>query len=40
MHVVEMGISYKEKECVCTRETTILVNRMKVYTACNTDKYK
>ena len=34
VHVVEMGISCKEKEYLCTRETTILVDRMKVYTAC------
>lgn len=34
VHVVEMGISYKEKEYLCIRETTILVDRMKVYTAC------
>lgn len=34
VHVVEISISYKEKECARTRETTILVNKMKVYTAC------
>lgn len=29
-----MGIPYKEKEYLSTRETTVLIDRMKVYTAC------
>jgi len=34
VHGLKMGISYKEKEHLCIRETKILVDRMKVYTAC------
>lgn len=34
VHVVEMGISYEEEEYLCTRETIILVDRMKVYIVC------
>lgn len=32
--MLEMGISYKEKEYLCRRETKILVDKMKFYITC------